>query len=283
MKKKVMLGIVIVVILLLLIPIPMRLKDGGSIEFRAVLYTITKYHKIDLNSEKGYIDGIGIKILGKEIYNNTKRNHSSDDVINNIGVSKEDPYFYGKVIESNENYLIVEPNEGEEERRSSDKISIGLGENNDMLYAVGTNVKVTYHGTIMESYPAQIEATNIEIKSLDNFELIVSPRKDLGMKTIMDKNEVSQYPYSIYSYGADVRIRMDHKEYDLREALLNNKITMEEIIAKANQELPDTLSYNDGGSMEYHYHDYTIIKVHKEDGNRDVYIGIPTMTLKDVL
>lgn len=38
----------------------------------------------------------------------------------------------------------------------------------------------------------------------------------------------------------------------------------------------------DGGSIEYHYKDYTIIKVHNVAGNRDVYVGIPEMNLKDL-
>ena len=66
--------------LILLIPIPMRLKDGGSVEYRAILYTITKYHKlapIEENTEQKYIDGIAIRILGIEIYNNTKQDKTS--------------------------------------------------------------------------------------------------------------------------------------------------------------------------------------------------------------
>ena len=55
--------------------------------------------------------------------------------------------------------MIVEPNEDEEERKSTDKISISLGEYNDALYEVGTNVKITYNGEIMETYPAQVKAT----------------------------------------------------------------------------------------------------------------------------
>lgn len=77
--------------------------------------------------------------------------------------SKEQPYFYGKVIESNIKYIIVEPNEGEDIRKSSDKISISLEDNNEIIYPVGTNLKITYTGEIMESYPAQIKVTNIEI------------------------------------------------------------------------------------------------------------------------
>lgn len=73
-------------------------------------------------------------------------------------------YFYGKVIKSSEKSIIVEPNEGENIRRSADKISIGLGEKNDTLYEVGTNVKITYDGMVLESYPAQVKAINVELK-----------------------------------------------------------------------------------------------------------------------
>ena len=51
-------------------------------------------------------------------------------------------------------------------------MSVGLGENNDALYTIGTNVKITYDGTILESYPAQVKATKIEIKSAENFEIL---------------------------------------------------------------------------------------------------------------
>ncbi len=34
----------------------MKLKDGGSIKFQALLYNITKYHKLDESAENGYED-----------------------------------------------------------------------------------------------------------------------------------------------------------------------------------------------------------------------------------
>ena len=43
-------------------------------------------------------------------------------------------HFFGKVIESNTSYIIVEPNEDEKERKSADKISIRLGEYNDATF-----------------------------------------------------------------------------------------------------------------------------------------------------
>lgn len=56
--------------LILLIPIPMRMKDGGSVEYRAVLYCVTDVHKIDHEADDGYIDGTVVEVLGMEIYSN---------------------------------------------------------------------------------------------------------------------------------------------------------------------------------------------------------------------
>ena len=102
------------------------------------------------------------------------------------------PSFYGKVIESHQKYILVEPNESEEIRKSADKIEIGFGENNDAIYKVGTNVKITYKGYVMESYPAKVEATNIEIKSADKFEIKFydkHPQSETKMYKILDKSD----------------------------------------------------------------------------------------------
>ena len=198
-------------------------------------------------------------------------------------------YFYGKVIESKQNYIIVEPNEGEEIRKTADKISIGLGEYNDALYQVGTNVKVTYTGYVMESYPAKVDAIKIELKSAENFEIRFydkQPQTDTKINKILYKSETNKYDYNIYSYEGSVNILINGKETSLRNALLENKITMNEIIAKANSDLKDKKitgdTYKDGGSIEYHYENYTIIKCHTLSGNRDVYIGIKDMNINDL-
>ena len=155
---------------------------------------------------------------------------------------------------------------------------------------VGTNVKITYDGTIMESYPAQVKATKIELKSVENFEILFydkQPESDINVHKIVDKNETDKYEYDVYVYDGSVNIRIDGKDYSLKEALLENKITMEEIIVKANQDEKDgkikAEMYKDGGSKEYHYDNYTIIKCHTIDGNRDVYIGTKDLELNDVI
>ena len=279
------------------------IKDIGTIEN---ILVNSKYnneicdgintHKITIDNEIYYL-----KESCQEIQKGDKQAKISKEdleTINNIisnkiynEQSEEKPYFYGKVIETTANYIIVEPNEDEEERNSADKISVGLGEYNDALYMVGTNVKITYDGNIMESYPAQIKATKIETKSAENFQIFFKDKQQMDsynkVYPILDKAETNKYDYNIYAYDGSVNIRIDGKEYALKEALLENKITMEEIIAKANQDEKDgkikTEMYKDGGSIEYHYENYIIIKCHTLDGNRDVYIGNKDLKLSIIL
>lgn len=76
-------------------------------------------------------------------------------------VNDEEHHFTAKVIEIHDGYIIVEPNEDEEERKSSDKFQI---ENkNNVNYKKGQILAITYVGGINESYPAQINVTNISI------------------------------------------------------------------------------------------------------------------------
>lgn len=245
-------------------------RDGGNVDY--IDKGIFVYTYVFTNGEK-------VTVYRWEKY------APPEEVSVDIEANKEKSFF-GKIVESNESYIIVEPNENEEIRKSSDKISIGLGEYNDALYEIGTNVKITYDGDVMETYPAQIKAIKIEVKSAENFEILFKDRKPIDsynkIYAILDKSETNKYDYTIYAYDGSVNIRIDGEEYSLKEALLQNKITMEEIIAKANKDFPDAEIYKDGGSMEYHYDNYTIIKVHKLDGNRDVYIGSKNMTINDL-
>ena len=60
MKKKVMIGICVLLAIVLLVPIPMRLKDGGTVVYRAVL------------AGDEYLEGMIVRILGMEVYNSVE-------------------------------------------------------------------------------------------------------------------------------------------------------------------------------------------------------------------
>ena len=75
--------------------------------------------------------------------------------------NNEKHHFEAKVIEVHDGFIIVEPSENEEERKSSDKFHID--NKNNVKYKKGQILAITYVGGINESYPAQIGVTNISI------------------------------------------------------------------------------------------------------------------------
>ena len=404
-SKKIWIILIVIIALILLFPIPMKLKDGGSIKFQAALYSVTKYHKLDHESDSGYIEGIGIEILGLEILNTTDKVETqtvteeriklsdlkikvdgvdatklvkfNDTIygqsfsvidyagnlnktigqidylieviylphingetnyskflgagvleanektmvlnINNEAVlfnaiektnirktngellfekcgeneennTQEYNYFVGTVLEETTTYMIVEPNEEEEERRTADKIQINYGvEHLDYLYGIGRKVIIKYRGYIKETYPAQIDTDEILTEGFEEFELSVKESENKKKNKILNNQELYKWnsDFDLYYYGLEeVNIFVDNKTMSLEEALRNGKMTIDGILAKANQDVSDgkikSEMFKDGGTTEWYYEDYTIIKRHSLDGNRDVYIGIPEMRLNNL-
>ncbi len=70
MKKKIIVAITILLAIVLLCPIPMRLKDGGTVKYQALLYSVSDVHRLAPSTESGYEDGIVIEILGMQVFNN---------------------------------------------------------------------------------------------------------------------------------------------------------------------------------------------------------------------
>jgi len=101
-----------------------------------------------------------------------------------------------------------------------------------------------------------------------------------------------KYDYDIYYYGIDnAIIKIDGEKIELKEALKTNKITMEDIIKQAEKDSQMNFIqkevYKDGGSKEYNYHTYKIIKRHAmktgENGYvEDVYIGTLDMNINSI-
>lgn len=205
--------------------------------------------------------------------------------------SKEEVHsFVGTVLEETTKYMVVKPNEDEEESKSSDKIVINFGTDHiDYLYGVGRKVVIYYTGYIMETYPAQIHSNEISVDGYEDFEITVTKSNNVEKRKILNNKDldVDKQDFNLYYYGLEeVTVKVDNKAMPLEEALRSGKVTLQGIIAKANKDL-DAKSikgntYKDGGSMEYHYDNYTIIKCHRLNGSRDVYIGIEDMKLNNV-
>ena len=74
MKKKVRLGICVLLAIVLLVPIPMRLKDGGTVVYHAVLYQVEDVHRLGAVDTAGdeYLEGMIVRILWMEVYNSVE-------------------------------------------------------------------------------------------------------------------------------------------------------------------------------------------------------------------
>lgn len=189
--------------------------------------------------------------------------------------------FEGTIIECENASMIVRPKASESEYSSSNRFRVEYV-NDFNSCNVGTKVKITYEGGINESYPAQIGTTKIEVLPELDFKLTFNSKPGNVKKQIVDKKTSKKYDYNVYVWNGDVKVLINDKTYSLEEAIENDSITVEEIIAKAEKDIKKPLVYRDGGSKEYHYDDYTIIKLNILDGNKDVYIGNKKLSVNDV-
>ena len=150
MKKKLII-ILIILFIIMLIPIPMRLKDGGSVEYKAILYKVTKVHKLNEQYKDGYENGWKISILGIELHNKT-----------NIEVTLET-----KIINIDNDRMLVEVIKDIEGFVKGTSVSVNIsGINKEVKEKlnVDTQVEITFNGLVDHSYPPQIYADKIEIK-----------------------------------------------------------------------------------------------------------------------
>lgn len=67
MKKKAIIITAIILAAVMLIPIPIFYKDGGSVEYAAVLYSVTKVHQISMRG-RGYEVGTTVRLLFWTVY-----------------------------------------------------------------------------------------------------------------------------------------------------------------------------------------------------------------------
>ena len=122
--------------------------------YSAELYEIVKEERDD------YID---IKLTANNYF---KANPLPEDIILcSYNKKFEKSYsFYAFVTHSsyNNNYMSVMPEPNTKEYNICDNIMIFLEKDEYPIFEKGTYVKITYDGIIRESYPAKIEASNIE-------------------------------------------------------------------------------------------------------------------------
>lgn len=120
-----------------------------------------------------------------------------------------------------------------------------------------------------------LESSNYEKK----FELTYMARKDMGVKKIAEKNQFDNLDFGVYTIAGDVSITIEgDMVYPLEDALKQGVIKVQDILEQAKQDekygFCEKAYYSDGGSTEYRYAEYTILKYNTLDGNKDLVIGM---------
>lgn len=82
MKKKIII-IVCVVLVLMLIPIRLQLKDGGTVEYKSILYKVSKVHRL---IDNGFDIGTEIRILGIKVFDNVESFYDKKELKETVGV-----------------------------------------------------------------------------------------------------------------------------------------------------------------------------------------------------
>ena len=65
-KKRILIPL-IVLLAVLLIPLPLRLKDGGTVTYNAVLYRVVVWHALNEADVGGYKTGVEVHIFPKNL------------------------------------------------------------------------------------------------------------------------------------------------------------------------------------------------------------------------
>lgn len=106
-----------------------------------------------------------------------------------------------------------------------------------------------------------------------DFEINYYNKDDLETLTLYKAED-----YSVKVYGGEVSITVENDMvYTLKDALNNNIITADDIVAKCKadekQGVIKSSVYKDGGSTEYYYDNCTVLKLNTLDGDKDLIIA----------
>ena len=155
----------------------------------------------------------------------------------------------------------------EKEEQEENTIIVLKGENIDELYLLRYSKK------------------DIPVEYNSEYTLNITRKEDdsnINRELITDKNFEQKHGYNVYYYGVEkVKVLQNGKEIDLKEAISKDNAIIEKIVLKAEKDtglgiVKNYGMYKDGGTEEYEYDDYNIIKSNRLAGensrNRDVYI-----------
>jgi len=118
--------------------------------------------------------------------------------------------------------------------------------------------------------------------NIEKNHIYYAQRKDMGIDKINSEEE-----FNIYVVGGNVTIAKNYEEAkDFSEAIDTKYISIDEILEQAEIDSKYGVCrrgfYSDGGTIEYSYQDYTLIKANTLAGNKDFIIAPPNMIWSEI-
>lgn len=241
------------------------LKDKSVLVNSGKIYNKKELEKLitAFNSKKKY----SIRVV-----NYTKEGKALIADLYTTGNGKIEGYFDNKRdirYSSYENNKIVKKvfDNIEKEEQEEKTIVVLKAENIDELYLLRYNKK------------------DVSVEYNSEYTLNITRKEDdsnIKRELITDKNFEQKHGYNVYYYGIEeVKVLQNGKEIDLKEAISKDNAIIEKIVLKAEKDtglgiVKNYGMYKDGGTEEYEYDSYNIIKSNRLAGensrNRDVYI-----------
>lgn len=131
----------------------------------------------------------------------------------------------------------------------------------------------------------ELELFEYELQNTDYIEnnhTYYAQRKDMGVDKINSEEE-----FDIYVVGGNVTIaKINDEAKDFSEAIDTKYISIDEILEQAEVDSKYGVCrrgfYSDGGTIEYSYQDYTLIKANTLAGNKDFIIAPPNMIWSEI-
>ena len=166
MKKRIIIVSICFAVVLLLLPMKYRYKDGGTTEYRAILYSVINWHAIDNNYDSGYKTGLEFHFFPTNL---RKIDYYMNNEPQRLELLYEDNKYYGSTLDFNwcneydnctSREVLLVKDVGFEDAIITQK--------NDEIYLVlSAEIKniLVYKGTLDNMYTQDIEHTNEYIKT----------------------------------------------------------------------------------------------------------------------
>lgn len=151
-----------------------------------------------LNEDNKQIIKTEMYIFNKFITGSIAEHNKNDSIVEKDETLKQTS-FRAIVISSNEKSILVKPMEEEDIQKLSDKVSIELGEKNDMLYFEGAELLITYTGNIIETYPTQINVVKIQTETEYKTKIEELPKEYSLAEAIKDNCVISIHGDELYN------------------------------------------------------------------------------------